>query len=203
MAEIVPNVDKTVDTKDFSFRFKKDKLGNKRANLELKGPVPSVEGVVSILEKGGKGLELLFDCMYDTIRGQIYEKVSENEALNQDNFPWDQVSWEAIANMPKEDRRSSAIAAEVWEAFAKDYITVMPGLTGKSVDAVTNATIVYLKKFAQIKTDKKSLGKLKEQLGLYMETPNAEQFTEVLDLLLRRVDAYLAADDITQLTSNL
>jgi hypothetical protein len=36
-----------------------------------------------------------------------------------------------------------------------------------------------------------------------METPNAEQFTEVLDLLLRRVDAYLAADDITQLTSNL
>jgi hypothetical protein len=203
MAEIVPNVDKTVDTKDFSFRFKKDKLGNKRSNLELKGPVPSVEGVVSILEKGGKGLELLFDCMYDTIRGQIYEKVSENEALSQDNFPWDAVSWEAIANMPKEDRRSSAIAAEVWEAFAKDYITVMPGLTGKSVDAVTNATIVYLKKFAQIKTDKKSLGKLKEQLGLYMETPNAEQFTEVLDLLLRRVDAYLAADDITQLTSNL
>jgi hypothetical protein len=203
MSSITPNVDKNVDVKDFSFRFKKDKLGNKRSNLELKGPVPSVEGLVSIIEKGGKGLELVFDCMYDTIRAQIYEKVSENESFSQDNFPWDSVSWEAIANMPKEDRRSSTIAAEVWEAFAKDYISVMPGLTGKSEDAVTNATIVYLKKFAQIKTDKKSLGKLKEQLGLYAETPNAEQFSDVLDLLVRRVDSYLAADDITQLTSNL
>jgi hypothetical protein len=201
--DISPNVNKNIDTKDFSFRFKKDKLGNKRSNLELKGPVPSVEGIVSILEKGGKELELLFDCIYDTVRSQIYEKVSENEAYNQDNFPWDSVSWEVIANMPKEDRRSSTIAAEVWEAFAKDYISVMPGLTGKSQDAVTNATIVYLKKFAQIKTDKKSLRKLKEQLGLYTETPNAEQFEDVLTLLGRRADSYLAADDITQLTSNL
>jgi hypothetical protein len=154
MAEIIPNVDKNADIKDFSFRFKKDKLGNKRANLELKGPIPSVEGVVSILEKGGKPLELLFDCMYDLVRSQIYELVSDDENLNQDNFPWDKVSWDAIALKPKEDRRTSTIPPEAWEAFATDYISVMPSLTGKSEQAVTNATLVYLKKFSLIKTDK-------------------------------------------------
>jgi hypothetical protein len=201
--DIVVNTDKNVDVKDFSFRFKKDKLGNKRANVELKIGVPSVEGIVKILETGGKELELLQDAMYDVIRAQAYEKVAENESLNQDNFPFTEITWQTIANMPKEDRRSSTIAPEVWEAFSKDYISVMPGLTGKSVDAVTNATIVYLKKFALVKTDKKILNKLKEQLSLYTETPNAEQFGEVLELLVRKCDTYLAADDITQLTSNL
>lgn len=203
-APITANFDNTVDVKDFSFFFKKDKLGNKRPSVELKLPVPSVEGIVAILEKGGKELELLQDAMYDVIRSQAASIVSDDEKITQANFPVASVLWAAIANMPKADRRSSAIDASVWEAFAKDYIEVMPSVTGKSVEAVTNATVVYLKKFSIVKTNKDVLAKLKDQLALYVEhSKNADQFTEILDLLISKADSFLAANDIEMLTSNL
>lgn len=196
--------DKTVDSKDFTFHFKKDKLGNKRPSVELKLPVPSVEGIVAILEKGGKELELLQDAIYDVIRSQAASIVSDDEKVTQATFPAASVLWSFIANMPKADRRSSAIDATVWEAFAKDYIEVMPGVTGKSVEAVTNATVVYLKKFAIVKTNKDVISKLKDQLGLYLEhSKNVEQFQEILDLLISKADSYLSANDVELLVQNL
>jgi hypothetical protein len=203
-AVIAANFDNTVDIKDFTFNFKKDKLGNKRPSVELKLPAPSVEGIVHILEKGGKGLELLLDSVYDVIRGQAAGLVSDDEKITQATFPIDKILWEAIANMPKADRRSSAIDASVWEAFAKDYIEVMPGVTGKSVEAVTNATVVYLKKFSIVKTNKDVIGKLKDQLSLYLEhSKSAEQFGEILDLLISKADSYLSANDVELLVQNL
>ena len=80
----------------------------------------------------------------------------------------------------------------------------MPGATGKSEEAVTNATLVYRKKFAPWKSDKKTLEKMKGQLALYIEgCPEAEQHQEILDMLIRRVDMYLKADDIVALAANL
>lgn len=204
MTEVTANFDKTVDQKDFTFHFKKDKLGNKRPSVELKLPVPSVEGIVAILEKGGKELELLQDAIYDVIRGQAAGIVSDDEKISQATFPVAQILWSAIANMPKADRRSSAIDATVWEAFAKDYIETMPSVTGKSVEAVTNATVVYLKKFSIVKTNKDVISKLKDQLALYLEhSKNAEQFAEILDLLTSKADSYLNANDTELLIQNL
>jgi hypothetical protein len=201
---IQANHDTTVDSKDFTFHFKKDKLGNKRPSVELKLPVPSVEGIVAILEKGGKELELLQDAIYDVIRSQAAAIVSDDEKVTQTTFPSANVLWSFIANMPKADRRSSSIDPAVWEAFAKDYIEVMPAITNKSVEAVTNATVVYLKKFAIVKTNKDVLAKLKDQLSLYLEhSKNAEQFAEILDLLTSKADAYLGANDVEMLVSNL
>ena len=202
--QVHANYDNTVEAKDFSFHFKKDKLGNKRPSVELKLPVPSVQGIITILEKGGKGLELLQEAVSDVIRSQAASIVSDNETISQATFPVDQISWDFIANMPKADRRQSSIASEVWEAFAKDYIDTMPSVTGKSVEAVTNATVVFLKKFSIVKTNKDVLKKLKEQLGLYMEnSKNAEQFTEILELLISKADAYLSANDVELLVANL
>jgi hypothetical protein len=204
MTEVTANFDKTVDVKDFSFHFKKDKLGNKRPSVELKLPVPSVEGIVAILEKGGKELELLQDAIYDVIRSQAAAIVSDDEKASQATFDISKILWTTIANMPKADRRSSAIDAAVWEAFAKDYIEVMPGVTGKSAEAVTNATVVYLKKFSIVKTNKDVIGKLKDQLGLYLEhSKNADQFAEILDLLVSKADSYLSANDVELLVQNL
>ena len=201
---IQANFDKNVDQKDFSFFFKKDKLGNKRPSIEIKLPVPSVEGIVAILEKGGKELELLQDAIYDVIRGQAASIIGDDEKLTAATFPTAQVLWSAIANMPKADRRSSAIDQAVWEAFAKDYIEVMPSVTGKSVEAVTNATIVYLKKFSIVKTNKAVLAQLKDQLALYLEhSKNAEQYVEILELLNAKADSFLSANDVEMLVSNL
>lgn len=216
---IAANYDKNTDAKPFKFGFKKDKLDNKRATVEVNGPVPSVEGIIAILQAGGKGLALLQDAMYDVVRGAIGADVSDDERYNQasldaavmtfKNAAGEEVSipkysWEAIANQPKEDRRASSIDPTTWEAFAKDYIEVMPGVTGKTPEAVTNATVVYLKKFTLVKTNKEVLGKLKDQLALYTEhSKNAEQYQEILDLLISKADGYLASNDVQMLVDNL
>ena len=80
----------------------------------------------------------------------------------------------------------------------------MPAVTSKSVEAVTNATVVYLKKFSIVKTNKEVLSKLKDQLALYMEhTKNGDQFTEILELLVSKADSYLNANDVELLVQNL
>ena len=185
----------------FVFRFKKDKLGNKRAPVELNLPVPTISGIVGILKAGGKELELLNDAIYSVIKSVAAEIVAEKSDVSQDNFPVGQVFWTAIANMPKAER--ATIPQEQWDGFAADYLAAMPGLTGKTADQVGLAVQIYLKKFTQVKTNKPILGKLKEQLALYMETPNAENFQDVLELLVRRVDTYLTAEEAVILAENL
>jgi hypothetical protein len=199
------------DSKHFTFRFKKDKLGNQRNKVELDLPVPSFEGMISILEGYGtdpekfkKQFELLQEAMYDVVRGVVADIVNENADVSQENFPVAKVTWEAIANMPKEDRRSASIATELWEAFAKDYLEIMPSVTGKKLENIEAAVTVYLKKFTIIKTDKTSLKILQNQLALYVEhTKRGEEFQEIIELLTRRLDTYLKADDIAELTSKL
>lgn len=199
-----PSFDKFVDMKDFKFRFRKDKLENQRPAVELQAGVPSVEGFVAILEAGGKQLELLQEAACGIIRGALQNYVSDNENAAQDTIDWSKFTWEAIANQAPADRRSSAISEEAWNDFVTEYIQIMPGITGKSPEAVTNACIVYKKKFAQIKTDKVSLAKLKDQLTLFIgHTRNGEQHQEVLDMLIQKCDALLKADDVAQLVANL
>ena len=195
-AAVIANTNSLIELRDFTFRFKKDNLGNKRANVELRVPVPSPEGLAQILTDGGKPLELLGDIVADFVRSQVAGYVGDTENVNQENFPADKFDFVFLANLPKEDRRSAAIAKEVWEAFTKDYILVMPARTGKSEQAVATAADIFLKKLAPVKTNKKVVEKLKEQLSIYSETENAEQFEEVLSFLVKRADAYLAADDV-------
>lgn len=203
-SNISANFDNQVDAKDFSFRFKKDKLGSQRATVQVKAGVPSIEGIVQILETGGKGLELLQDAMYETIQAALRSWVSDNENASQETLDLSKFSWDAIANQPREDRRSGAISEEQWAAFSVDYASVMPSVTGKSAAQVGAAVEVFLKKFSLVKTNKPVLNILKVQLGLYMEhSPNASNFEDVLELLTRRIEAYLKADDATQLIDNL
>jgi len=201
MSEISVNSNTLVDTQTFTFRFKKDRLGNKRQTVELKLPVPSVEGIVEILKAGGKQLELLQDAIYATVKSVASDIVGNDEKINQENFPIASLYWEAIANMPKAER--ATISAEQWEAFVTDYSNVMPSVAGKTPEQVGLACQIYVKKFVQIKTNKPLLKKLQEQLALYMETPNAEQFQDVLELLLRRLDTYLSAEEPLILAENL
>ena len=203
MAETITQSQASVEMKDAKFRFKKDKLGNQRSSVELKIPTPTFPtGLSEICEKGGKDLELLMEVIYDTVRSSVASYVGDNEGANQDNIPWEKFTWTAIANAPRAERKT--IADEIWEAFAKDYIEVMPSVTGKSVEAVTNATVVYLKKFLIVKTNKPVISKLKDQLGLYMEhSKNAEQFAEVLEMLVSKADALLSANDVELLVQNL
>lgn len=190
--EITANFDNKVDVRSFKFNFKKDELGNKRNSVEVNLPVPSVEGVIQILQAGGKSLELLLDSVADVIASQARSIVNDKEDINQDNFPIEKLDWDFIANLPKAERRGGGIPKELWEAFAKDYIEVMPAITGKSIDAVSNAAKIYLNKFNAVKTSKPHLKLLSEQLGLYLNnSQNVEQFTDCVEFLLNKADTLL------------
>ena len=175
-----------------------------RQAVKLIVGVPSVEGIVQILETGGKGLELLQDALYDTIQAALRTYVADTETASQDTIDLSKFSWDAIANQPREDRRSATISEESWKGFAADYLAVMPSVSGKTAQQVGNAIEVYLKKLVQVKTNKPILNALQVQLGLYVEnSPNASEYEDVLEFLLRRIENYLKADDVEALISNL
>jgi hypothetical protein len=198
-----PAFDNTVDSKEYKFHFKKDSLGNKRPTVELKLPVPSVEGIVAILEAGGKSLDLLLSATADVIAAQARSILNDSESITDKNFPFDQVLWDFIANMPDAEKRGRGIPKELWEDFATDYIAVMPSIAGKTEEQVTLAAKLFLNKFQQVKTNKPVIGKLKEQLAIYINnTPNAESFMDCFKFLDGKADDLLAADE-TALLDNL
>lgn len=196
---IVARFNNLVDTKEFKFSFKTDKeTGVKRPTVELRLPVLSVEGIVDILQNGDsrpKELELLLEILGDAVYEQARSIVNDDEAISQENFPLDKVTWEAIANMPKAERRGGGISKETWEEFAKDYIEVMPGATGKKPEQVGLAAKLLLAKFNPVKTQKPVITMLQGQLGIYVTTSqNAEQFSDCVEFLTKKAETLLNAD---------
>lgn len=194
---VIPNFDNTMDKYQYKFNFKKDDLGNKRPSVELVLPVPSVEGIVKILEVGGKQLELLQEAVAAVVLQQARVLVNEKEDVTQENFPFDKISWEFISNIAPKERKGGGIASEVWEAFAKDYVEVMPAVTGKTAEQVGNAAKVLLNKFSgSFKTNKPAIELLKGQLAIYIaNTQRAEEFAECVDFLVTKADNLLNQTD--------
>lgn len=206
--DVQANFNPNIDYNDVVFRFRKVKdeatgVESKRPNLELKIPVLSVEGIIGVLKTGGKGLDLLREAVADVITSRARELVSENENVTAESFPFAELSWETIANLPKTERRGAGIAEEQWKAFAADYVAVMPQFTGKTVEQVTNAAKIFLNKFNQVKTNKKVIQKLQDQLGIYVESaPNAEQYTDCVEFLSGKATKLLNVSD-EELLQNL
>lgn len=201
---IVANFNKLVDKTDVKFNFKKDELGNKRASVELSLPVPSVEGIVEILSNGNeKQLALLQEAVNSIILAQARDLVNEKDDISQDNFPFEKITWEYIANIEPKERRGGGIPKDTWEEFAKDYIDVMPAVTGKTAEAVGNAAKIFLNKFSSVKTNKPVITLLKDQLGLYLTNSlNAESYAECVDFLVGKAEKLLTMSD-EELLKNL
>jgi hypothetical protein len=200
---IIVNFDNKLDYKEAKFTFRKvtDKetgVETKRATVELtKIPVPSVEGVVAILEAGGKSLELLLEAVSDVVLNRARDVINENEALTSDNFDYAALDWNAIANLEKEDRRSG-ISKETWDDFAKDYVEVMPAVSGATGEQCATAAKIFLTKFSAVKTKKDLIAKLKLRLSMYAEhSPKAADFADVIELLFNRADKLIAAKEVS------
>lgn len=198
--EIKANFNNKVDIKETKFHFRKIKdeasgVETKRPTVNIPIPTPSVEGLISIIEAGGKGLELLLDAAYEVVVDQAREFINANESADEANFPYANLSWEYIANLPKAERRGGGISKEVWEEFVKDYIAIMPGVTSKPKESCELAAKVFFTKFRDVKTDKKVLSLLKNYLALYINsTPNAEQFADCVEFLDKKATALLQTD---------
>lgn len=200
--QVIPNHDNKVDMKEYKFHFKKDELGNKRETIELKLPVPSVEGIVKILETGGKELELLLSVVGDAVASQARAILNENTSMTVAQFPTNQAFWTFIANMPESEKRGRGIAKEVWEEFAADYLAVMPGITGKTEEQVSLAAKLFLNKFQSVKSNKPVLKKLKEQLAVYTNgSANAENYVDCVKFLDEKAETLLQQDEAAMLAN--
>ena len=181
----------------FNFRTTEDADGNKykRPSLTLPVPLLTAEGIVEILEAGGKQLELLLDAAEDVITKHVRAIISEDENISCLTFPYAKVSWEAIANMPRE-RRGGGIPKEHWEAFGRDYLEVMPGITGKDADKVNNAKKLLLNKFSSVKTNKKVIQVLLDQLAVYADNaPNAAEYADCIAFLNEKGNTLLNSSE--------
>jgi len=209
IAQIKAQFNNKIDMVDYKFHFKKDDLGNKRQTVELKLPVPSIEGIVAILEStdevsGPKGRELLLAAVADIISSQARNILNDeaNQAMNAASFPLDQVTFEAIALLPDAEKRCRGIAKEVWDEFVKDYISIMPAITGKTIEAVSFAAKLLLGKYNSIKTNKPVIAKLKEQLAIYTNnSPQAETFSECVKFLDEKADSLMKLDESAMLAN--
>jgi hypothetical protein len=201
----------------FGFRTKKDEktgVETKRPAVEVKLPVLSFEGIVSVLknantEAGKKQYELLMQAVQGTYEAAIKDFLADNENITSENFPASsQFSWEALANQPESERRGRGIAKEVWEDFIKSYITVMPGLTGKPEENIKKQAAILAQKLNPLKNheDKeKILPNFKQALTVYINGAgqDAETFAGCVEFLMNKADALLNAEKNADLMANL
>ena len=200
-APVLVNFDNKLDYKSAKFGFREvtDKetgVKTKRSTVELdKIPVPSVEGIVAILETGGKALDLLLEAVSDVIMGRARDVINDSESITSDNFDYASVDWNTIANLEKEDRRSG-ISKETWEDFAADYVEIMPAVSGTSKEQAANAAKIFAGKFTSIKNKKDVIAKLKLRLAMYAEhSPKAAEFAECIDFLFKKADKLIQAKE--------
>ena len=200
---IIVNFDNKLDYKEAKFGFRKvtDKetgVETKRNTVELaKIPVPSIEGIVAILEAGGKSLDLLLEAVTEVVLTRARDYINENETVTSENFDYAVLDWNVIANLEKEDRRSG-ISKETWDDFAKDYVEVMPAVSGATAEQCATAAKIFVTKFAAVKTKKDLIGKLKIRLSMYVEhSPKAGEFAEVVELLLKKADKLIEAKEVS------
>lgn len=205
--EIKANYDFKVNVKPVTFNFKTKKdndtgVSTKRDSLELPIPYPSVEGVVAILESGGKGLELLMDAMETVINNQARNLITDDLSIGALNFPVEQLSWEFIANLPKAERTGGGIPKEVWEAFAEDYVLVMQEAAGKTAEQAARAASILKGKFAAVKTNKPVLEMLTGQLSIYAENASrVNEFVNCVEFSINKADGLLNISDAELLES--
>ena len=200
-APIIVNFDNKLDYKSakFSFREVADKetgVKTRRAVVELdKLPVPSIEGIVAILEAGGTSLDLLLEAVQDVIISRARDVINETSTITSSNFDYSTLDWNSIANLEKEDRRSG-ISKETWEDFVADYVEVMPAVSGTSKEQCANAAKIFAGKFSAIKSKKDVISKLKLRLSMYAEhSTKASEFAECIDVLFKKADKLITAKE--------
>lgn len=211
-ATIVANHNPLVDVKETTFNFRKvknDETGveSKRESVAARISVPSVEGIIKILEEGDKGLELLQSAVEAVLMDYAKQRLADDPSLTTANFPADQITWDIVANLPETERKGRGIAKEVWEDFIKSYIETMPAVIGKPVEVVKKQASILAQKFQPLKNHEKKnelLPKFIEMLTLYANSaPDAEQFTAPVEFLVKKAEEFINADNSANLADNL
>lgn len=186
--------DKTVVS--FSFRTNKD-TGEKRPTVEIVAEVPSKEGIVELLQSTDPtdkaAQELVMDAVVGVITPHIRSYVENDLEFSQERYDEllasGKVSLEYIANLPKAER--NVLSKEDLEAFATDYVDLMPAISGKEISRVQLTAQVVVGRFKRIAGDPAAISVVKNNLMQFIEGAPEEvvnAHSKVLTWALAKLD---------------
>ena len=171
----------------------------KRATIKLQLPLVTFEGLIAALSKqDAKITEFVLDCLNDQIIQAARTQINDDTkpVNSQEELDLSKLALEAIAYMPKAERRGGGIAKEIWEAFGKDYIEVIMASAGKKLEQAQNASVLLMKKLQTVKTNKKVLKYLDGMLDVYAaNSQNLEEFQECVEFLKGKAKVFLETDE--------
>lgn len=154
---------------DFNFRTKDN---YKRPTVSVELYVPTKDGLIALLQgEDQKVVELIESLAADTLLAHVRSFVDSDNDFSQETLnaliEAGEISLERIANLPKSERNT--ISKEMLEEFAKDYISVMPQLTGADVKKVQVAAGLFIERFKRVAGDNEVLAVLQARLGTFIE----------------------------------
>jgi hypothetical protein len=200
------------EMKEAVYHFKKEKIkdasgavigeGKKLPSVKVSVPVPTAEGILEIVQAGGKELEYLLTLVKEgviaagrNLVNQIREKSPESE-IKPEAIDVSALAWSVIANIPQAERRGLGITDEDWDTFSADYRAIMPKVTGKDTDRIEKHLQHFKKKFYMCRNDKKALGILQDMLNLWASnTSSMEDNEDVYEYLKNRVETLLQEEE--------
>jgi len=200
------------EVKELEYHFKKEKIRNAEGDVIGEGKkLPSVklglsiltpEGLLEVIQAGGKELELLMDAVEEITYNAGRDLINDLRAKNPEKdiepsmIDLAKLAWSVIANIPRAERRGLGLSDEDWESFAADYRSIMPKATGKDVDRIEKHIQLFKKKFYPCRNHKKALGVLADMLSLWaVSSSTMEDNKEVYEYLKGRVDVLLAEEE--------
>lgn len=183
--------------KEKKYFFKKDELGQKRATVSIALPYPTEERVKQMFEND-KEKAILMDAVYSLIEDNARVQVGDekNPVNKQEELDMEKLTLDYIASIPQSERRGGGIGKDTWEQFFNDYVEVMVPITGKKKDNVENAGKLFVARLQPVKTQKKILSFLEQQLALWFtSSTQQEELGEVYEFLSDKIKTLMAADE--------
>lgn len=192
----------------FAFRTNKE-TGVKRPTVEVEAEVPSKDGLVELLTSedpaDAKVQELVIEGVISTLQSHIRSYVDEDKDFDQEAYnrllEQGKVDLHYIANMPRAER--NVLSKDDLEAFAADYIEVMPEITGKEVSRVRLTAEMVVERFKRITGDPEAVKVVKNNIVTFIENaPEAmvETHGRVLTWALNKLETLgevqVSADDL-------
>ena len=176
----------------FSFRTVN---GVKRDTVELDIPQISLQHVLESAD--AKSIPFLQELIDSAVYDRVREILAENtEITGPDNFPFAELEWEKVINVPVSERKGRGIPKEVWDDFDKDFQSVMVQHSGKTEAQVKNVATMLRGKLQAVKFNKPVLQKLAaEYLPVYANsTARLEEFAPVVEFLSAKAEEFLLLD---------
>lgn len=139
-----------------------------------------------VLNASEKVQNLLQDAVNQVLVERARELLASYDAKT---FPYVELDFEKIANLPPAQRKGGGIAQETWDAFIEDYKTIIVAVTGKTQDQVDNAAKILSKRLVGYKTSKDHLIFFAQMLALYQaNSPNAAEYSDVVEFLTSKIE---------------